>query len=402
MTLKPFAGLRLIELVTGAAGPTVGKILAEWGMEVIHVESRHRGDAHRGEDPKRWDKRPDFIKLHRGKQSFTVDMTREKARELVRGLIKQADVVVENYGLGVLERWNLDYPQLKELKEEIILVRVKGLGCTGPHARDLTYGPNVGNLCGTTYLWNYPGSPVSTAEARSQHPDFMGGCTAAYAVILALMHRQKTGQGQWIDSAQIEVGASLLGPYYLDYTVNGRPPEPRGTFSYGSAPYGAYRCAGGDRWCVISVSTPGEWQAFCAAVGRPELAADPRFATHLARFRNRSALDREVEAWTSQRDPYDVMETLQRAGVMAAVVQDVEDQFKRDVQYAARSFLQPMPEPVAGDIVSEGIPVHHSLTPGRIPGPAPLMGEHTYQICRQLLGLTDTEVKALEEEGVLY
>lgn len=402
MSKGPFEGLRLLELTTGAAGPTVGKVLAEWGMEVIHAESRVRGDAHRGMDPKRWNKRPDFVKLHRGKKSFTVDMRKERGKELVRELIRQSDVVVENYGLGVLERWGLMYEDLKQLREDIILVRTKGLGSTGPHAADLTYGPNVGNLAGTTYLWNYPGSPVSTGEARSQHPDFMGGVTAAYGVVLALMHRAKTGEGQWIDNAQIEVGASLLGPYYLEYSVNGTHPEPGGTFSYLAAPYGAYRCAGDERWCVIEVYNQEEWEALCRVTGRGQDACLPQFATHLERVRNKKELDTWVEAWTKERDRYQVMDLLQEAGVGAAAVQDVEDQFTRDVQYAARGCLEPIHEPECGDLVTEAIPVRHSLTLGQMPGPAPLMGEHTYEICRDLLHLSDEEIKQLEDDGVLY
>ncbi len=400
--MQPFEGLRLIELTTGAAGPTVGKVLAEWGMEVIHVETRLRGDAHRGENPKRWNLRPDFIKLHRGKKSFTVDMTKEKGRDLVKRLIKQSDVLVENYGLGVLERWGLDYEALKGLREDIILVRVKGLGATGPHAKDLTYGPNVGNLNGTTHLWNYPGAPVPTAEARSQHPDFMGGVTAAYSVVLALMHRAKTGEGQWIDNAQIEVGGSVLGPRYLDHNVNHRAQQPLGTHSYAAAPYGAYKAAGDDRWVVIEVYGQQEWEAFCEAIGQPEMASNPHFATHRERLQNKEQLDAWVESWTSTRDAYDVMKTLQEAGIGAGVVQDVEDQFLWDEQYQARGFLARLKEPEAGDIASEGIPVRHSVTPGRIPGPAPLMGEHTYELCRELLHLSDGEIKALDEEGVLY
>jgi crotonobetainyl-CoA:carnitine CoA-transferase CaiB-like acyl-CoA transferase len=118
---------------------------------------------------------------------------------------------VENYGLGILEKWGLDWPQLKDINPACILIRVKGMGCSGPHAADLTYGPNVGNTMATTYLWNYPDAKTATAEPRTQHPDFMGGVTGAFAVVLALIRRKKTGRGQWIDSAQVEIGASLLG-----------------------------------------------------------------------------------------------------------------------------------------------------------------------------------------------
>jgi len=397
----PLEGIRVVELTTGAAGPTCGRVLGEFGAEVIRVETRTRSDGHRGEDPKKWNKKPDFAKLHRGKKSFTVNMKMDKGRDLVKELVKISDVLIENYGLGVLERWGLDYPQLKELNPRCILVRVKGLGSTGPHAADLTWGPNVGNVMGSTYLWNYPGATTATSEPRSQHPDFMGGVTGAFGVILALMHRKKTGHGQWIDNAQVEIGASLLGPRYLEYSVNGREPQPEGNQSLVAAPYGAYPCKGNDRWCVIAVYTQDEWERFSRLLAEAGLDHNGKFTTHLERIRHREELDRWVQGWTSQLDPYEVMEKLQGIEICAAVVQDVEDQFKRDVQYTARGFFVKLNEPEGGEMVTEGLPLRLSKTPGKVRGPAPLMGEHTYEVASKLLGLSDDKIKALEAEGVL-
>jgi len=397
----PLEGIRVVELTTGAAGPTCGRVLCEFGAEVIRVETRTRSDGHRGEDPKKWNKKPDFAKLHRGKKSFTVNMKMEKGCGLVKELVKISDVLIENYGLGVLERWGLDYPQLKELNPSCILVRVKGLGSTGPHAADLTWGPNLGNIMGSTYLWNRPGATTATAEPRTQHPDFMGGVTGAFAVVLALMHRKKTGHGQWIDNAQVEIGASLLGPRYLEYSVNGREPQPEGNRSLVAAPYGAYPCKGNDRWCVIAVYTQDEWERFSRLLAEAGLDHNGKFTTHLERIRHREELDRWVQGWTSQLDPYEVMEKLQGIEICAAVVQDVEDQFKRDVQYTARGFFVKLNEPEGGEMVTEGLPLRLSKTPGKVRGPAPLMGEHTYEVASKLLGLSDDKIKALEEEGVL-
>jgi crotonobetainyl-CoA:carnitine CoA-transferase CaiB-like acyl-CoA transferase len=402
MSKLPLEGIRVVELTTGAAGPTVARVLCEFGAEVIRCETRLRGDGHRGEDPALWNKKPDFMKLQRGKKSFTVNMQTEKGRSLVKQLVKKSDVLVENFGLGILEKWGLDYPQLQELNPACILVRVKGMGCNGPHAADLTYGPNVGNTMGTTYLWNYPGATTATAEPRTQHPDFMGGVTGAFGVVLALIHRQKTGRGQWIDSAQVEIGASLLGPKYLEYSVNHREPQPEGNRDLVAAPYGPYQCAGEDRWCVIVVETQDEWERFADLLEKSGLKPNDKFATHLGRVRHKEELDRWVTIWTRQHDPYEVMETLQAIGICAAVVQDVEDQFKRDRQYAATGFLVKMNEPEAGEVVTEGVPVRLSDTPGLVRGFAPLMGEHTHEIARQLLGLSDDEIKRLEEEKVLY
>jgi benzylsuccinate CoA-transferase BbsF subunit len=402
MSKFPLEGVRVVELTTGAAGPTVARVLCEFGAEVIRCETRLRGDGHRGEDPKLWNKKPDFMKLQRGKKSFTVNMQTSKGRELVRELVKKSDVLVENFGLGILEKWGLDWPELREINPQIILIRVKGMGCSGPHAADLTYGPNVGNTMATTYLWNYPGATTATAEPRTQHPDFMGGVTGAFGVVLALIERKRTGRGQWIDSAQVEIGASLLGPKYLEYSVNKREPKPEGNRSLIAAPYGPYQCKGNDRWCVIAIYNEEEWQSFAALMTKAGLKADPIFATHLQRVRHKEQLDQWVTSWTMQHDPYEVMETLQAIGVCAAVVQDVEDQFKRDKQYAATGFLVNLTEPEAGDVVTENVPVRLSETPGKVRGVAPLMGEHTHEIARNLLGLSDDEIRKLDEEKVLY
>jgi len=230
----------------------------------------------------------------------------------------------------------------------------------------------------------------------------MGGVTGAFGVVLALIHRKKTGHGQWIDSAQVEIGASVLGPKYLEYSVNHREPKPEGNRNLVAAPYGPYQCAGDDRWCVIVVETQDEWERFVGLLEKSGLPPSANFATHLGRVRHKDELDRWVTSWTRQHDPYQVMETLQGIGVCAAVVQDVEDQFKHDRQYAATGFLVKMKEPEAGEIASEGVPVRLSATPGRVRGLAPLMGEHTHEIARQLLGLSDAEIKALDEEKALY
>jgi benzylsuccinate CoA-transferase BbsF subunit len=255
---------------------------------------------------------------------------------------------------------------------------------------------------GTTYLWNYPGATTATAEPRTQHPDFMGGVTGAFAVVLALIHRKKTGRGQWIDSAQVEIGASLLGPKYLEYSVNQREPQPYGNRSLVAAPYGPYQCSGNDRWCVVSVYSDAEWERLANLLEKSGLRRDVKFATHLQRVRHKAELDNWITSWTKQHDPYEVMEKLQGIGISAAVVQDVEDQFKRDKQYAATGFLVNMTEPEAGDVVTEGVPIRLSSTPGKVRGLAPLMGEHTYEIARELLGLSDEEIKKLDEEKVLY
>jgi len=402
MSSLPLEGVRIVELCTGAAGPTAAKCLGEYGAEVLKIESRLRGDGHRGgTNPKRWNTQPDFAKLNRNKKSVTVNLKTDRGKQLVKDLIRHSDVVVENFSLGVMERWGMSYDELREVKPDIILIRLKGLGCTGPYAHHITYGPNLLALAGITHLWNHPDSPASTGEARTQHPDFMSGIAGAAAVMAALLYRDHTGQGQCIDSAQIEAGATLLGPYYLDCVINGRDSQPAGNLRVGAAPYGAYPCAGADKWCAIAVESQTDWQAFCRALGSPAWCSDDRFATTLARERHKAELDGLVSEWTCQRTGLEIMQLLQAAGVAAAPIQDVEDQFDCNPQFAARGFFVTMDEPEMGPVVTEAPPVKMSETPPRIYRAAPLMGEHTESVLREILGLSDAEIASLAAEEVL-
>src|SRR5579862_9817667 len=398
----PLTGIRVVELCTGAAGPTVAKCLGEYGAEVLKIESRLRGDGHRGgTNPKRWNTQPDFVKLSRNKKSVTVNLKTDRGKQLVKDLIRQSDVVVENFSLGVMERWGMSYKELCEVKPDIILIRLKGLGCSGPYAHHITYGPNLLALAGITHLWNHPNSQASTGEARTQHPDFMSGISGAAAVMAALLHRDRTGKGQCIDSAQIEAGATLLGPYYLDYSINGRDSQPAGNPRTGAAPYGAYPCAGEDKWCAIEVQSQEEWAGFCTAIGNPAWSTDERFATPLARERHKSELDELVAGWTRQHMALEITQLLQAAGVPAAPIEDVEDQLTSNPQFDARGLFLTMDEPELGPITAEAPPVKMSETPPRIYRVAPLMGEHTEGTLRELLGMSEGEIKELADAGVL-
>ncbi|SRR5579884_71031 len=402
MGTLPLEGIRVVELCTGAAGPTVAKALGEYGAEVFRVESRRHPDTHRGgANQARWNKSPSFVKLHRNKKSVTLNLQSARGRELLLELIAASDVVVENFSLGVFERWGLSYERLREVRPDIILISLKGLGNTGPHAHHVTWGPNLLCLFGMTYLWNHPASGLPTAEARTQHPDFMSGVAGAAAVMAALLHRQRTGQGQYIDGAQIEVGASLLGPYYLDYIVNQRVPQPVGNYRPGAAPRGAYPCAGEDRWCVIAVESQDDWERFRAAIGDPAWSREARFATPLARERHRAELDRLVGEWTRNYTGQEVMARLQAAGVAAAPVQDVEDQLERDPQYRARGLYVQLDEPEMGPVLTEYPPVRLSETPPEVRAPAPLMGEHTAAVLRDVLGYDAATIEKLAAEGIL-
>jgi crotonobetainyl-CoA:carnitine CoA-transferase CaiB-like acyl-CoA transferase len=392
-------GIRVIELTTGAAGPTVAKCLGEYGAEVIKIESHQRPDSHRGGvKDGRLNTSPDFVKLSRNKKDVTINMQTDRGKALVKDLVRVSDVVVENFSLGVMERWGMSYEELRQLKPDIILIRLKGLGNSGPHAGHVTYGPNLLALFGMTYLWNHPGAPTATGEARTQHPDFMSGIAGAAAVLSALLYRAATGKGQCIDSAQSEAGASLLGPSYLEYIVNGRNPSPQGNNEPGWSPHGAYPAAGNDRWCVLSVRGDAQWRAFVSTTGLP---VDARFATLVGRMRHAATLDGLVSSWTRQRSAEDVASILQAAGIAAAPVQDVETMLHSNPQFAFRGLFQSMDEPEMGALVTEAPPVKMTDTPPRLYRHAPLLGEHTESVLREALGLSHGDIQDLTKAGVL-
>jgi crotonobetainyl-CoA:carnitine CoA-transferase CaiB-like acyl-CoA transferase len=406
---RPLAGVRVLEFGTGYVGPVIGMRLGDFGADVVKIETGRALDFMRGPAPRSADLSPSFYDVNRNKRGVTIDATTPAGKALVLRLAERADVVVENFGAGVLRRLGLDYEALRAVRPDLIMLSSQGLGATATHS--LTLGQNLPPLIGLTHLWNHPGAepPVGT---HLFHPDYFGGVQAACLVLAMLDHRRRTGEGHYVDVSQAELAASLLGPYYLDWTLNGRVAEPRGNHAYPGAPVGCYRCAGDaegadrsearadDAWCVIAVRTDAEWAAFCRAIGDPPWTRDPRFADLSARVRHRAALDAHVEAWTRERTPQAAMETLQAAGVPAGAVQTMAD-LVVDPQLAAHEFIVTLDALVPEPIPAGGIPVRLSDTPGAVRRPPPLLGEHTAEVLQEWLGLSADDLARLAADGAL-
>ena len=374
----PLEGIRVVEFTTGIVGPTLGRLLAEFGAETIKVETIKRPDFSRGPAPDRINKGISFSDNSRSKKGLRLDVSRPEGREIVLSLIKISDIVVENFSAGVMQRLGLDYQRVAGVKPSIIMISLQGLGATERHS--VTFGQNIPPIVGLTYLWNHPGASKPVGSELF-YPDYYAGIHGACAVLAALDYRRRTGQGQYIDAAQAEAAAALLGPYYLDGAVNGRDPEPTGNGATYAAPHGCYRCAGDDSWCVIAVYTEEEWRRFCDVLGDPPWTRDPEFSTGLSRIRHRAELDRLVEDWTVRHDAYEVMEQLQRAGVAAGVVQDAA-QLANDPHLKARGFIAETEHPEMGRLLHGGMPLKLSLTPGSVRCHAPLLGEHNEHVLR--------------------
>ncbi|MBI4216668.1 MAG: CoA transferase [Chloroflexi bacterium] len=399
------AGLRVLDFTWVLAGPSSTRFLADHGAQIIKVEQRGTGDRVRQAvlaDAKPGVNRGGYFNcINRGKLSITLNMGDPRAQGLVRRLVPLCDIVVDNFRPGIMERWGLDYENLRRLRPDIIALSLSGMGRTGPYAGYGSFGPNLQALSGITYLTGFPWrDPVGFGYSYS---DYTGGWAGALAMLQALHYRRRTGQGQFVDLSQLEALLPMLGVGLMDLTVNGRQATRAGNRLPGqpAAPHGAYRCRGDDQWCVIAVFTPAEWEAFCRALGNPPWAVDPKFASVTARVQHQDELDRLVEEWTGQRTPDQVMEHLQSHGVAAAAVREAPDLIDRDPQLREFGFWVEADHPELGRRLYEGMPFKLSETPGAVRRGSPLLGEHNDLVFGELLGLSPEEIAGLKKAEVI-
>jgi crotonobetainyl-CoA:carnitine CoA-transferase CaiB-like acyl-CoA transferase len=392
----PLDGIRVIEFTTGIVGPNVGRLLAEFGAETIKVETIKRLDFSRGPAPDKINKGIGFADNSRSKKSFRLDVSHPEGLNIALNLVKISDIVVENFSAGVMERLGLNYARLVDINPSLIMISLQGLGATEKHS--VTFGQNIPPIVGLTYLWNHRGTSKPVGSELF-YPDYYAGIHGACAVLAALDFRRRTGKGQYIDAAQAEAAAALLGPYYLDSAVNCRDAQPTGNELSYAAPHGCYRCAGDDCWCVIAVDTEEEWRSFCAVLDHAPWTKSPKFTNGLNRVRNRAELNQLVEEWTIRHDAYEVMERLQNAGVAAGVVQNTK-LLTEDRHLSARGFIVLVDHPELGKLHHGGMPLKLSATPGRVRSHAPMLGEHNDYVLGELLGLEKREIERLGHLGV--
>ncbi len=394
----PLEGIRVADFTHMVAGPYGTMQLAYFGAEVIKIESRARPDTWRiREGNKDVEASLPFADHNRNKLSITANLKSEEGREVARRVIAESDVVVENFSVGVMDRLGLGYAELKALKPDIIMIRLQGLGTTGPRKNYVTWGPSLMPFSGMTWLWNHPdgGAPVGS---QTSYPDYIVSIHMAFVLMAALHHKANTGEGQFIDIAQGEVTASLIGPALLDGLVNGRAAKPVGNRGHAGAPHGCYPCRGDDAWCAVSVGDDEEWRRFCAATGHRAAFGDERFASADRRLANAAALDELVSEWTRQRSPREVMEALQASGVTAGMVSDGTT-LVTDPHLRSRRSVVEHEHPRQGRLTLPGIVTKLSGTPGEIRRHAPLLGQDTHAVLSGLLGLTEEEIRGLEAAG---
>ena len=399
-------GVRVVEFTSGLAGPWIGRFMAWCGAEVVKVESRAHPSVVRLYVPPREPERgtqprlsPWFTDWDAGKLFVALDLTKPEAVDLARRLVAQADIVIENQSTGVMEKLGLGYDALVKSKPDLIHFSTTGYGDSGPNCRYVTWGPNIEAMAGLARISGFPGRDCTMTQYA--YPDALSALHGLFAVMCALEHRENTGEGQRINLSQLEATVGAIGPLVMEPLVCGREPRQLGNASLHAAPHGCYRCLGEDRWCAISVCEEAQWPILCDVLGHPEWRQDPRFASLGARLENAALLDAEIEGWTSERDAYAVMHSLQAAGIAAGVVQTAEDQFRRDPQLAARGFFERIPHLAKGEVVATGIPLGLTATPGCSVRAGAAIGEDNHTVFRSWLGLHDEEIAHYHAIGAI-
>jgi crotonobetainyl-CoA:carnitine CoA-transferase CaiB-like acyl-CoA transferase len=342
MAKKALEGLRVLDLGAVWAIPHVGTLMANMGAQVIKVESIQFLDMVRGlinpfpqqvetypgriagEHP--WNRANYFNDTNMGKLSITLDLTREKGREIFRRLLKMSDVVQENFRLGVMERFGFSYEIMKKINPGIIYASAPGYGAGGPESDYVAFGANQWHATGLANLTGYPGEgPI---QASINYGDPIAAIHVFGLIMAALLYRKRTGKGQFIDVSQTEPGVCCTGEFILDYTLNGRLPERMGNRHPWLAPQGCYRCLPTERYIKVLVTSEEQWAGFCRAITMPDLAKDDRFSSAVKRWENRRELDRIIEQWTSQTDSYWALSPILREGITAYLAAGPNDTSK--------------------------------------------------------------------------
>jgi crotonobetainyl-CoA:carnitine CoA-transferase CaiB-like acyl-CoA transferase len=403
MKRAPLDGIRVADFTWVWAGPHCTLQLAHLGAEVIRVETSTRvcvtrmlppfADFQMGPNRSGY-----FNQYNQGKKSLALDLKKPEALAIARRLCAASDVVVENFASGVMDRMGLGYDVLRALRPDLVMIALSGYGATGPDADKVSYGPAQVPLSGMSSLTGYQGFPPM--HVGISYGDPTGGLHGAFAVLAALMHRARTGEGQFIDLSQWETSIAVLGEGILAQTMTGTVPARDGNRVPHMAPHDVFRADGEDRWIAITVEDDAGWARFAACIGRPELAADPRFATLAARKRNEDALAEIVAGWTATRTVEDATATLQSAGI-AAFGSARNSDLAESPHLHERGYFVELEHGEIGRRVHAGVPWRMTTNESRVRKAAPCLGADTDQVLRDVCGYDDAAIARLRAADVL-
>ncbi len=395
-------GLKILDFTWVAAGPMTTLYLANYGATVIKIESNSRLDTLRMSGPYKGGKSDFnnsmyFTNYNVGKLSLSLNIKNPKSRNIIEELVKWADVVAENFTPGAMERMGLGYEELKQIKPDIILFSTSMLGRGGSGSGQPGYGPVLSALSGLTHITGLQDSPP--VGPYGAYTDFIVPKFGAVAILAALDHRDRTGYGMHIDFSQLEAALQSISPLLLDFSVNKREASRHGNRHPAAAPHGIYPCMGEDRWIAIAVFKEEEWEALCEVIGREGWTEREYFGTVEGRKIHEDELEENIALWTVNKDAYQLMADLQRAGVSAGVIQNSSDLYK-DTQLKFRSHFIPLNHASMGSHYFQGSEFKLDQTPAVYCRSAPLLGEDTDMIAREILRLSDEKIKKYKDEGV--
>lgn len=395
-TTGPLDGVRVLELGSFIAGPFAGQLLGDYGADVIKVEAPGDGDPMR-----RWGITRDgdslwWPAIARNKRSVAIDLRQERGRELVRALARQCDVVLENFRPGTLERWGLDYATLAADNPRLVLTHISGFGQTGPLAGQAGFGSVGEAMGGIRHTTGSPDRPPSRAGISLG--DALASVFGVMGTLAALVAAKETGRGQEVDVAIYEAVAALMESTMADYELGGVIRSRTGSVLPGVAPSNVYPTADGAE-VVVAANADAVFARLCKAMGQPELADDPRYATHQARGEHMAELDEIVGAWTVTLACDEALAVLDEHGVPAGRIFTAPDMLT-DPHYLARGMVHRLISTQGWEVPMTGVVPRFTATPGSIRHPGPALGQHTDEVLGGLLGLSEEELAALAAEGV--
>jgi benzylsuccinate CoA-transferase BbsF subunit len=405
---KPFEGVKIVQLCWAGVGIYTLNYLSHYGATTIRVETATRPDpvrlfapfapTNKEGEPVGLERSAFFSITHTAPElGISLNFKQPEAIEIFKKLVAWADVVGEGFPTGVMDRLGLDYEGLRKVNPEIIMFRTCGYGHTGPMADQPGFGSILTAVTMMDTITGYPDRPP--VSPSTYYTDQLSPMYGSLAIMAALDYKRRTGKGQYIDHAQIEAGLNYMTPLILDYQANGRELALKGNKCDYAAPHGVYRCQGDDRWVAIAVMSDEEWQHFIKAIGSPDWAKDKKYKTATGRIADSDKLDRLVEEWTVNHSPEHIQETLQKAGVGAGVVANAKD-LDEDPQMNHYNFYRELDHPYMGRLrYYHPDPIKLSAVEPDIQRPV-LLGEHTDQICRDILGMSQEEIDSLREKGV--
>jgi len=418
MSVLPLEGIRVLDVSMWFAGPMATRLLADMGAEVIKIESLRHIDPWRGPakltpqlqarfpataemDPsaKPYNRSPSFNLQNRNKLGLTLDLKEPSGKDLFEKLVRISDVVVENYTPGVMEKFGLGYDDLRNINPAIVMTSMPAFGSTGPDKDYRAYGQTIDCMSGMAFRTGYV-DEEPMLQSGIAYGDPLSGMNAAFAILAALHHKRKTGEGMRIEICQVEGIIAFNADAIMDYTMNSRIAARMGNHHPTMAPHGAYPCLGEDKWVAIAIPTDDAWQRFCKAAGQPFWIEDKRFSDEVSRHHNQTELDRIIGEWTSRHAAEEIMHLLQQADIPVGPVLDAEE-LLANPHLNERGFFETVTHPQAGTHPYIGMYAKLSRTPGSIRKPAPCLGEHNEYVLKDLLGLSQKEINRLEKEGII-